>query len=49
LLQEAFQRSYDRGNTKSGLATDSRTGALSLYEKIGMVVRMSFTRFELTL
>jgi mycothiol synthase len=49
LLQETFQRSYDRGNRISGLATDSRTGALTLYEKIGMVVSMSFTRFELAL
>jgi GNAT superfamily N-acetyltransferase len=49
LLQEAFQRSFDRGHTMSGLSTDSRTGALSLYEKIGMAVRMSFSRYELAL
>jgi mycothiol synthase len=46
LLQETFRRSYERGHTKSGLSTDSRTGALSLYEKIGMAVRLSFTRYE---
>jgi mycothiol synthase len=49
LLQETFRRSYERGYTMSGLSTDSRTGALSLYEKIGMSVRLSFTRYELTL
>lgn len=49
LLQTTFQRSFDRGNTMSGLATDSITGALSLYEKIGMRVRLSFTGYELTL
>jgi GNAT superfamily N-acetyltransferase len=49
LLQETFRRSFERGYTMSGLSTDSRTGALSLYEKIGMSVRMSFTRYELAL
>jgi mycothiol synthase len=49
LLQETFRRSFERGHTRSGLSTDSRTGALSLYEKIGMTVRMSFTRYELAL
>jgi mycothiol synthase len=49
LLQETFRRSFERGHTKSGLSTDSRTGALTLYEKIGMTVRMSFTRYELAL
>jgi mycothiol synthase len=49
LLQETFRRSYERGHTVSGLSTDSRTGALTLYEKVGMTVRMSFTRFELAL
>jgi GNAT superfamily N-acetyltransferase len=49
LLQETFRRSFERGYTMSGLSTDSRTGALSLYEKIGMSVRMSFTRYDLAL
>jgi mycothiol synthase len=49
LLQETFRRSFERGYTMSGLSTDSRTGALSLYEKIGMSVRLSFTRYELAL
>lgn len=49
LLQEAFRRSQERGHTSTGLSTDSRTGALTLYEKIGMRVRLSFTRYELAL
>ncbi|NUT34068.1 MAG: GNAT family N-acetyltransferase [Hamadaea sp.] len=49
LLQTTFQRSFDRGNAMTGLGTDSITGALSLYEKIGMRVRLSFTGYELHL
>jgi mycothiol synthase len=46
LLQHAFGAFYDRGNRSVGLSTDSRTGALSLYEKIGMRVTRSFTAFS---
>jgi GNAT superfamily N-acetyltransferase len=49
LLQETFRRSFERGYTMSGLSTDSRTGALTLYEKLGMSVRLSFTRYEMPL
>jgi mycothiol synthase len=49
LLQETFRRSFERGHTMTGLSTDSRTGALTLYEKIGMAVHVSFTRYELAL
>jgi ribosomal protein S18 acetylase RimI-like enzyme len=38
LLVDAFAAARAHGATRSGLATDSRTGALSLYEKVGMRV-----------
>jgi GNAT superfamily N-acetyltransferase len=49
LLQTAFARSFDRGYTWTSLSTDSRTGALSLYERVGMTIHRSFTRFALDL
>lgn len=36
LLVAAFTAGRERGATSSSLSTDSRTGALSLYEKVGM-------------
>ncbi len=38
LLVDAFEEGRRHGAPRSGLSTDSRTGALSLYEKVGMVV-----------
>jgi GNAT superfamily N-acetyltransferase len=38
LLVDAFEYGRRLGAPRSGLSTDSRTGALSLYEKVGMVV-----------
>jgi ribosomal protein S18 acetylase RimI-like enzyme len=38
MLVDAFAVAREHGATRSGLATDSRTGALGLYEKIGMQV-----------
>lgn len=38
LLVDAFARGREHGATRSALSTDSRTGALSLYEKVGMEV-----------
>ena len=38
LLVDAFAVARERGATRSELSTDSRTGALGLYEKVGMVV-----------
>jgi ribosomal protein S18 acetylase RimI-like enzyme len=38
LLVDAFEQGREHGAPRSGLSTDSRTGALSLYEKVGMVV-----------
>ena len=45
LLQRAFATSWDRGDHVCGLSTDSRTGALGLYEKVGMQVIRSYTNF----
>lgn len=49
LLRESFRRAYDAGLRKCGLSTDSRTGALGVYEHVGMKVRRSFTRYTKTL
>lgn len=38
LLVDAFSVARDHGATKSELSTDSRTGALGLYERVGMEV-----------
>jgi GNAT superfamily N-acetyltransferase len=38
LLVDAFANGREHGATVSELSTDSRTGALGLYEKVGMVV-----------
>jgi mycothiol synthase len=45
LLQRAFAMSWDRGDRACGLSTDSRTGALGLYEKVGMHVVRSYTNY----
>lgn len=49
LLQTAFQRSFDRGYRASSLSTDSDTGALTLYERIGMRIASSHTHYALDL
>jgi|SRR5689334_22477359 len=38
LLVDSFARGREHGAVRSSLSTDSRTGALSLYEKVGMEV-----------
>ncbi|MDQ6934470.1 MAG: GNAT family N-acetyltransferase [Actinomycetota bacterium] len=38
LLVDAFARGREHGATRAALSTDSRTGALSLYRKVGMEV-----------
>jgi GNAT superfamily N-acetyltransferase len=38
LLADAFANARDHGATRCELSTDSRTGALGLYERVGMVV-----------
>lgn len=42
LLVDAFARARDHGATVSELATDSRTGALGLYEHVGMHVTQTW-------
>jgi len=42
LLVDAFERGRERGLTRCELSTDSRTGALSLYEHVGMVVTKTY-------
>ncbi|HPF80484.1 GNAT family N-acetyltransferase [Nostocoides australiense] len=42
LLVDAFEEARRRGATRSELSTDSRTGALGLYEKVGMVVTQTW-------
>jgi mycothiol synthase len=49
LLRTAFARSFDRGYAWTSLSTDSRTGALSLYERVGMRIHRSFSRLALDL
>ena len=39
LLVDSFAAARDHGTTTSELSTDSRTGALGLYERVGMTVR----------
>jgi GNAT superfamily N-acetyltransferase len=45
LLHDAFRAFREGGKTRCGLGTDSRTGALTLYERVGMSVRTTYTRF----
>lgn len=45
LLHRAFGIYAERGKRSAELSTDSRTGALGLYEKVGMRVRRSYTNY----
>ena len=45
LLARAFGAARDRGAPRGELSTDSRTGALGLYERLGMRVKWSFTQY----
>ncbi len=49
LLQTAFARSFERGYRWTSLSTDSDTGALSLYERVGMRIHRSFTHLSVDL
>ncbi len=48
LLAECFERFASRGRTTAGLSTDSRTGALGLYERVGMRVIREFAGHSLS-
>lgn len=45
LLAQAFGAARDRGALRGELSTDSRTGALTLYEKLGMRVKWGSTHW----
>ncbi len=45
LLQHAFGEFFRRGESTTGLSTESRTGARSLYEHVGMRVKSSYTHY----
>jgi GNAT superfamily N-acetyltransferase len=45
LLAVAFAAARERGSPRGELSTDSRTGALGLYEHIGMRVTAAFTQW----
>ena len=49
LLGTAFRRSSASGYDHTALSTDSRTGALTLYERVGMHVTRSFTHWAIDL
>lgn len=49
LLVDAYARAREHGAPTGGLSTDSRTGALGLYEKVGMGVVMNWVHRATTL
>jgi GNAT superfamily N-acetyltransferase len=49
LLAGSFRRFHERGRRACGVNTDSRTGALGLYEHVGMSVRRTYTHRSLPL
>lgn len=49
LLVDAFARGRERGLTRCELSTDSRTGALPLYEHVGMVVTKTYRHWQVDL
>lgn len=49
MMHQTFRAFHGRGKKRCGVSTDSRTGALSLYERVGMHVRRSYTRYSLSL
>ena len=46
MLRTAFGWFYEAGRWVAGVSTDSRTGALGLYEKVGMRVERQYTRYR---
>jgi GNAT superfamily N-acetyltransferase len=46
LLQRAFAIGWSHGRRSCVLATDTRTGALGLYEHVGMRPRGTYLHFE---
>jgi GNAT superfamily N-acetyltransferase len=48
LLEESFRRFRESGRSRAGVSTDSRTGALGLYQHVGMSIARSYTRWVKT-
>jgi mycothiol synthase len=46
LLRTTFGWLFERGRRVAGVSTDSRTGALGLYERVGMHVERQYTRYS---
>jgi GNAT superfamily N-acetyltransferase len=46
LIRASYARFAERGHTHGGLGTDSRSGALAMYEHVGFTVRTSATHWE---
>jgi mycothiol synthase len=46
MLRTAFGWFYEAGRRVAGVSTDSRTGALGLYEKVGMHIERQYTRYR---
>ncbi len=46
LLRHTFRSFHRQGRPMAVLSTNSYTGALTLYERIGMRIRQSYTRYE---
>ena len=49
LLAETYAAARERGVPNAGLSTDTRTGALDLYLRLGMRVKFTLNNWELTL
>ena len=49
LLADAYAAARDRGLPHAGLSTDTRTGALDLYLRLGMRVHFTLDSYKLTL
>jgi len=49
LLVDSFAQARAHGTSTSELSTDSRTGALGLYERVGMIVRQVWVNRGITL
>jgi len=47
LLVDSFEQARQHGATRSELSTDSRTGALGLYEKVGMEVTSTWRHWAI--
>ena len=43
---DAFEGARARGGVRSELATDSRTGALPLYQHVGMQIHLTYRHWQ---